>query len=313
MTKQPSVVVVCGATATGKSDLAVAIAESLGGEVVGADSRQVYRYLDAGTAKPSAALRSRVRHHVIDVVDPDEDFDVSAWRRLATDAIEKISARGSIPVVCGGTGLYLRSLLRGLFAGPAADSSLRAALVAEEEAQPGILHERLCRFDPAAARRIHANDRIRVVRALEVLALTGRPLSEWHDEHALGDRHVNALVLEAVRGTDELRDRIGQRSREMVGAGLVEEVETLSRRFDLDTKPFSAIGYREARACLRGALPAAELPEAIAASTRAYAKRQRVWLRGQMDAKPVEPDDAETAIALCREFLRAVATRQGIG
>ena len=304
------IVVVCGPTASGKTDLALALAQRLDGEIVGADSRQVYRHMDVGTAKPSAEVRSLVRHHVVDVVDPDEPFDVADWRALALDALAEIGARGRAAIVCGGTGLYLRSLLHGLFAGPPADESLRASLEAEEERAPGTLHARLAVVDPASAARIHRNDTLRVVRALEVYEISGEPLSAWHQRHRLAERPFAALVLEVVRRADDLRMRIDARAVAMVEAGILAEVRLLGARYDLEAKAFSAIGYREARDCLRGRLSERDLAGAISRATRAYAKRQRVWLRGQMSTVAVDADDVEGALARARDFL---ATRESIG
>jgi tRNA dimethylallyltransferase len=300
----PRVVVVAGPTASGKSELAVALAEELGGEIVGADSRQVFRFMDAGTAKPEPALRERVRHHLIDVVDPDEAYDVAAWRSDAMSALAGIHARGKVSIVCGGSGLYLRSLARGLFAGPPADSVLRARLVAEEAAKPGSLHERLCKVDAASAARIHGNDAVRVVRALEVFEATGRPLSQWLAEHGLSERPFESLTLEVQSPREELAERIAARSRAMVEAGLVEELAALyARGYPTTTRAFDAIGYREAAACLAGDLPADELADAIATSTVQYAKRQRTWLRGQGETAKVVRGDVAAALRLARTFL----------
>jgi tRNA dimethylallyltransferase len=304
------IVVVCGPTASGKTDLALELALRLDGEIVGADSRQVYRHMDVGTAKPSAAARSAVRHHLVDIVEPDEPFDVADWRALALDALVAIGARRRVAIVCGGTGLYLRSLLHGLFAGPPADEGRRRSLEAEEERAPGTLHARLAVVDPVSAARIHRNDRLRVVRALEVYDLSGEPLSAWHERHRLAERPFDALVLEVVRGADDLRMRIDARAVTMVEAGILAEVRGLGASYDLEAKAFSAIGYREARDCLRGRLPEGDLAGAIARATRAYAKRQRVWLRGQMSTVPVDADDLEGAFARARDFL---ATRESIG
>jgi len=303
-------VVICGPTASGKTELAVELAERLGGEVVGADSRQVYRHMDVGTAKPSAGARERVRHHLVDVVDPDEPFDVADWRTLALAALADINARGHVAIVCGGTGLYLRSLLRGLFSGPAADLDLRRSFEEEEARAPGSLHAQLSRVDPRSAARIHPNDTLRVVRALEVHRLTDEPLSAWHDRHRLAERTFDALVLEAVRPVEELRARIARRTQGMVEAGILEELRRLSGSYDLESKAFSAIGYREARDCLRGRLAVGDLGATIGRATRAYAKRQRVWLRGQMSTVPVGADDLPTAVVLAERFL---ATLEGIG
>jgi tRNA dimethylallyltransferase len=304
------IVVVCGPTASGKTDLAMQVALRIGGEIVGADSRQVYRHMDVGTAKPSVEARRQVRHHLIDIVDPDQPFDVADWRALALAALEDIGSRERVAIVCGGTGLYLRSLLQGLFAGPRADVVLRRALEAEESRAPGTLHARLAAVDAVSAARIHPNDTLRVVRALEVYQLSGDPLSVWHERHRLAERPFEALVLEVVRPVDDLGVRIEARAQAMVEAGILEEVRRLGITYDLESKAFSAIGYREARDCLRGRLPAEELGRAIAAATRAYAKRQRVWLRGQMSTMPIDAEDVEVALAMAERFL---ATRESIG
>jgi tRNA dimethylallyltransferase len=297
------VLIVCGPTGVGKSDLAVELAERLGAEIVGADSRQVYRHMDVATAKPSAALRARCAHHLIDVVDPDEPFDVAAWRELALDALADVAARGRTAIVCGGTGLYLRSLSAGLFAGPPADAALRARLSEEEERTPGALHARLAQVDPSSAARIHPNDVVRIVRALEVYQTTGETLASWHARHGLAERAFESLCLEVTLPRDELHHRIDVRAKAMVKAGLLDEVYALGERYDLDLKAFSAIGYREARACLRGTIASTDLGTAIARSTRAYAKRQRVWLRGQMSTLEVAPADVPRAVDLASAFF----------
>jgi len=298
------VLVIAGPTAAGKSELAVVVAEALGAEIVGADSRQVYRYMDAGTAKPEAPLRARVRHHLIDIVDPDTDYDVAAWRSGALSALADIHRRGRAAIVCGGTGLYLRSLERGLFAGPPADSSLRRRLEDQDLATPGALHARLAEVDPAAAARIHANDRVRLVRALEVYEVTGRPLSAWLAEHGLSERPFATLTLEVEVSREQLRERIEARSKAMVEGGLVEELESLyARGYPPGTRAFQAIGYREAGLCLAGALPAHRLAELIGRATMQYAKRQRTWLRGQANTVKVVRGDAEAALRLARKFF----------
>lgn len=295
---------VAGPTASGKSELAVELAEALGGEIVSADSRQVYRYMDVGTAKPTAEQRERVPHHLVDVVDPDQDYDVAAWRSSAMSALAAVHSRGRIAVVCGGTGLYLRSLTRGLFAGPPADAELRARLEAEEAAAPGALHARLGEQDPASAKRIHANDLLRVVRALEVQELTGRPLSAWLGEHGLSEKPFDALILEIDVDRDTLRERIATRSREMVDGGIVEELASLHvRGFPPGTRAFDAIGYRQAAQCLAGDLARDNLAEAISIATMQYAKRQRTWLRGQADTVKIAGGDTASALRLARGFF----------
>ena len=298
------VLVVAGATATGKSELAVMLAEAVGAEIVGADSRQVFRYMDVGTAKPTREQRARVVHHLIDVVDPDADYDVAAWRNAAMTALAAIHARGRAAVVCGGTGLYLRSLTRGLFAGPPADPLVRRRLEAEEAAHPGALHARLGQVDAASARRIHANDVLRIVRALEVHETTGRPLSAWLSEHGLSEKPFETLTLEIDVGREALRERIAARSRAMVEGGIVEELSGLhARGYPPSARAFAAIGYRQAALCLAGNLARSELAEAISVATVQYAKRQRTWLRGQAETVKVAPGDARTALRLARTFF----------
>lgn len=295
---------VAGPTASGKSDLAVHLAEKLGAEIVGADSRQIFRLMDVGTAKPSAEQRARVPHHLVDVIDPDEDYDVAAWRSAAMSALADIHARGRVAIVCGGTGLYLRSLMRGLFAGPPADAGVRANLVAEEAASPGCLHARLRSVDPESAARIHANDLLRVVRALEVHVTTGRPLSTWLGEHGLSERPFDTLMVEVDVATDELRQKIAERSRAIVDGGIVEELASLyAGGYAPSTRAFDAIGYRQAAACLDGKLAKRDLADAIALATTQYAKRQRTWLRGQAATTKVAPGDVDEALRLARAFF----------
>jgi tRNA dimethylallyltransferase len=298
------VLVVAGPTASGKSDLAVEMAEELGAEIVGADSRQVYRYMDAGTAKPTAAQRARVPHHLVDVVDPDESYDVARWRSDALSALSEIDARGARAVVCGGTGLYLRSLAQGLFSGPPADPRIRARLQAQEKATPGALHARLRELDAASAKRIHANDLVRIVRALEVHETTGRPLSAWLAEHALSEKPFETLTIEVDAGREALEERVAARSRAMVEADITAELQGLyDRGYPPDTRAFDAIGYRQAADCLAGRLAAADLADAIALATLQYAKRQRTWLRGQMDTRKVAIGDRREALRLARTFF----------
>src|SRR5262249_10837217 len=182
---QPIIALV-GPTGTGKTDLSLELARRLDAEIVNCDSRQVYRYLDIGTAKPSAAERSAVPHHLFDVVDPDQPFDCARYRAQARETIADIRARGKRVVLAGGSGLYLKALRFGLAPAPPRDAALRARLAAQEDAEPGSLHAQLAAVDPAAAARLHRHDRVRLIRALEVRELTGRPLSAWQAEHAFG-------------------------------------------------------------------------------------------------------------------------------
>ncbi len=295
-------IVLAGPTASGKTDLAAALAEQLGGEVISADSRQVYRRLDAGTAKPSAAQRARVPHRLIDVADPSEPFDAGRWAREASTAIAAARAAGRVPIVCGGTGLYLRALLEGLSPLPPRDAAVRARLAAEaEEKGREALHARLAESDPAAAGAIPAANLQRVVRALEVLELTGRPISaHWREGRGGGEPAALTLRLEPSPALS--RERVETRARAMWPAMLEEVRALVPSAYAGDEPGFSSLGYREALACARGELAAAAGLDELIRATNAYVKRQRTWFRGQLDAIALDA-------ALPPEKLLAAASR----
>ena len=301
------VLVVAGPTAAGKTELAAELGRRLDAEIIGADSRQVYRHMDVGTAKPGHRLLGEIRHHMIDVVDPDEHFDVARWREGVTAALAAIRRRGKRAIVCGGTGLYLRAIFKGLFRGPGADAELRRAFTEREREQPGWLRARLLERDPESASRIHPNDMVRSVRALEVVELTGRPLSDWHrrDRATAGPSDPAVLRVDADR--DVLYRRIEQRAAAMVAGGLTEELRGLyDRGYPPGLAAFSAIGYREAGQCISGTLAADQLPAAITRATKRYAKRQWTWLRHQLpDGRSlvVEATGLGPALAWAKRFF----------
>jgi len=297
-------VAIVGPTATGKSEIALALAAEVGGEIVSADSRQVYRYLDIGTAKPSPAERASVPHHLLDIVDPDGSFDAARYRDLARAAVEAIHARGRPVIICGGTGLYLRALLRGLFRGPSRSSAVRVRLHALEERDgPGTLHRMLAGADAAAAAHLHPHDLLRVVRALEVLEITGRPISAWQAEHGFADCGVRALVLGCARPREELAARIEARCQAMLAAGLLDEIRDLwARGYGPELPPLRSVGYREMGAHLRGECDRTSGFEAFARATRRLAKRQRTWFRAEPAIEWFHPDRDRAAL-----LARAVA------
>jgi len=266
--------------------MAVELASALAAEIVSVDSRQVYRRLDVGTAKPDAVARARVPHHLIDVAEPDDPVDAARFAALARAAIADVGARGRRVVLCGGSGLYLRALTSGLCPAPPADAGLRASLrAAVAERGAPALHGDLRALDPRAADRISANDVPRIVRALEVARLTGRPLSEWQAGHAFGDRPYDVLTLVLSPPVDVLDERIAARARAMWDGGLVEETEAvLAAGFAPELPPLRSIGYREAQLHLQGELEREAGIAATVVATRRYAKRQRTWFRSLADA-----------------------------
>ena len=295
--------VIAGPTASGKTALAVALAARVGGEVVNADSQQVYRGLDVGTAKPSAAERGAVPHHLLDLVEPGEGMDAARFVALADGAIADVGARGRVPIIAGGTGLYVRALLHGVVAAPGRDPALRARLE-EEAARLGrpALHARLAVVDPEAAARIRPNDLVRIVRALEIAASGARP-SELHAAHAFREDRYEAVLVALDPARDELRARIDARVREMFAAGILDEARALLARFGDAVPPKLPIGYREAIAVVRGALDPEEAIRRVQVAHRRYARRQVIWLRRERGVAWVRPPyDVE---ALARRVERA--------
>ena len=292
-----------GPTASGKTAIGVALAELLGAEIVAMDSMTLYRGLDIGTAKPTQEERRGIPHHVIDVIDPWDAASVADYLGWAGEAIRGIESRGRRVLFVGGTALYLKTLMRGLFDGPGADLELRASL----EKQPDdVLHDQLTKTDPMTAVRLHPANRRRVIRALEVFAVTGRPLSSFHEGH---DRVAAGLHVFALnRPREELRDRINSRVVSMFEEGFLAEVRKLQAATKpLNTVPAQGVGYREAIAHLEGRMT---LPEAIIrtqARTRQFAKRQGTWFRGLAECRafPIEAQESTGAVAerLFREVL----------
>lgn len=269
-----------GPTASGKSEIALRIAERSNAEIIALDSMTFYRGMDIGTSKPSAADRSRVPHHLIDVLEPSEQASVDWYLRLAEKTCAEIRSRGKQPLFVGGTPLYLKAALRGLFDGPGEDIGLRTELatVAEREGNEA-LHARLKEADPAAAKRIQVGDTRRIIRALEVHQLTGKPISDWQQEF---DKPADPCPKVAclMRRREELYARIDQRVLEMLDAGWIDEVgRLLAVHPPMSRQAAQAVGYAEIAAHLRGELEYSEMVELIQRRTRQFSKRQRTWFR----------------------------------
>lgn len=303
---KPKLVIVLGPTAVGKSELALDLAQRLDAEIINADSQQVYRHLNIGTGKVSAAESARVPHHLIDVVDPDDEFNAALFRRLAAAAIEEIERRGKNIVVCGGTGLYLKALTRGLFVGPGQVPQIRRTLQEDIENHGlAAVYQRLAAVDPHAAASIHANDRQRIMRALEVFAITGRPLSAWHKDHSFRESPYHVVKIGLMRARAELYDRINRRSDRMIEAGLLEEVQGLVERgFDLDLKPLRSVGYRQMGALIRGEQNLAGAVDEMKRETRRLAKRQLTWFRRDGEIRWYHPEtEKELIFQAVADFL----------
>jgi tRNA dimethylallyltransferase len=291
--------VLTGPTGSGKSQLAVELAERLGAEVVSMDSMALYRGMDVGTAKPDAGQRRRVTHHLIDVLDPWESASVAWWLERAADACRDIESRGKRALFVGGTPLYLKALLHGLFDGPPADAELRRRLTEEVERDgSAALHARLAAVDPASAARLHPNDARRVIRALEVWQLTGRPLSDWQTQwpglrtQDSGLRTPSVFRLDLPR--DELYARIDARVLQMFADDLLDEAAALRRLpHPLSREAAQAVGYREAFAHLDGLVPREETVRLIQMHSRRLAKRQLAWFRQMPECRPVSRADVE--------------------
>jgi tRNA dimethylallyltransferase len=296
-----------GPTASGKTAVGVALARRLDAEVVALDSMTLYRGMDIGTAKPTMAERGGVPHHLIDVLDPWEAASVADYRNRAKRVVEDVESRGFRALFVGGTALYLKALLRGLFEGPGADPDLRKAL--EDEADrlgDPAMHDRLARLDPSTAIRLHPNDRRRVIRALEVIEATGRPLSEQQLEHArAAPGSVPVFALERPR--PELMRRIDRRVEAMFAEGLVEEVRRLQAS-DRPLGPVAAqgVGYREVIELLEGRVGLAEAITLTQARTRQFAKRQATWFRGLVEVRPWPVGEDESAEAIADRLLARI-------
>ncbi len=299
---------ILGPTASGKSALAISLAERLGGEVIACDSTQVYRGFDIGTAKPTAAERRGIPHHMLDIVSPAEIFTAGEYRNRALEVLADLRHRHRLPIFTVGTGLYFRALMEGLADAPTRSDRLRARLKAIEARRgDAYLHRVLCRLDPAAAQRISPNDRQKAVRAVEVCLLAGKPLSEVHRAGRQGLQGYTVLKIGLNPPRPSLYERVERRVRAMLDRGWNEEVAALIAEGAPSTvKPFEFIGYRELRAQAETGQPLASTAEAIAQATRRYAKRQLTWFRRESGVQWFAGfGDAPETLSATLEYLEA--------
>ena len=274
-----AVVAVVGATGSGKTELAIGLAEKLGGEIIGCDSVQIYRHFDIGSGKPSTGDLARATHHMVGVLDPHDAVDAARYGAMARAAIADVVARGRRPIVCGGTFLWVKSLLYGLAEAPPADEAIRARhrAMAESEGRPAV-HARLREVDAESATRLHPNDLVRVSRALEVHELTGKAMSAWQAEHGFATAHHPSRMIAIAHEPDVLTARIEARVRAFLAAGWIDEVKSLRARGYGDARAIGSVGYREVSAFLDGKVEEDKLVTAIVRATRIFARRQRTWL-----------------------------------
>jgi len=291
------VVVIAGPTGVGKSDLALRLAEAALGEIVNFDSIQLYRGFDIGSAKPSPEARARVPHHLFDVLEADQEFNAAEYARTARPIIEAIRGRGKLPILVGGTFFYLLALLAGLPVMPGRNESIRKRL---RKIRPQRLHRWLARIDHKSAAAIAPTDRHRVERALEVWIVSGRPISNWQRPT---EEEIPALKIALSIDREELVKRLDERVEAIYRAGLIDETRMLLERYPASARPFSAIGYREALAVIRGEMTKDAAMNETRRRTRAYAKRQMTWLRAERNVHWLDAADREAALAAALRWI----------
>jgi tRNA dimethylallyltransferase len=308
-TPKPDIVVICGPTGIGKTTAAITLAEACSGEIVGADSMQIYRLMEIGNAKPTPEEQARIPHHLIDIITPEIPFDAARYEKMAREIISDLHGRGKLPIVAGGTGFYIKALTQGLFDTIPHDPEVRQRLKKEADTLGGdALHERLSACDPETARKLHPNDTYRVVRALEVFETTGKPLSSHHRGHRFSGRPFRQLKLGLTMPRETLYERINTRVDQMLQAGLLDEVRNLLEKgYGPELKSMQSIGYRHMVDFIFGRLDWQEAVRTMKRDTRRYAKRQMVWFKADPDIHWLAPDELVEMRRLVEEFLKESA------
>ncbi|MCK5164866.1 MAG: tRNA (adenosine(37)-N6)-dimethylallyltransferase MiaA [Desulfobacula sp.] len=299
------IIVICGPTGIGKTSFAIKVARHFNGEIIGADSMQIYKYLDVGTAKPDPDELKLVPHHLVDFIDPKDDFDAGLYVKNADKAIKDITDRGKIPVVAGGTGLYIKALLHGLFrAKPICEKTL--SKLNREMKEKGIisLYHRLEKCDPKAAKKIHPNDSFRVIRALEVYQTTGKRISDRQRSHNFDNLRYTNIKIGLCMDREKLYDRINKRVDIMLHQGLLNEVTTLVKKgYKFDLKPMQSIGYKHMAMFINNEIDWNEAVRLLKRDTRRYAKRQFTWFHKDKEIQWLMPSQFDLAEKLIKEFL----------
>ena len=302
---KPKGIIICGPTAIGKTSFALELAKLFQGEIIGADSMQVYRHMDIGTAKPTPEERSMVPHHMVDIVDPDEPFDAETYATLSLSIVRALQSRQVLPFVVGGTGLYIKSLIYGLFDARPRDKEIRIRLKQEAEKEGAeTLFERLKQVDPVTARKLHVNDIYRIIRALEVYETSGVPISDYQQRHRFQESRLATLKFGLHMDRDQLYDRIDHRVEMMIQAGLLDEVRHLRESgCSGKLKSMQSIGYRHMCDFLDSRMDWPETIRTLKRDTRRYAKRQMTWFKADREVVWVDPVVSRDVKNRIREFI----------
>ena len=310
LTSIKPIIVLLGPTAIGKSRIAIEVAKVLGTEILTADSRQVYRGMDIGTDKPTIAEQQGVRHQLIDLVEPDQHFTVGDYRQYATTAIENVHKQGQIPLIAGGTGLYIQALLHGLWAGPPANWELRKQLeVQAQEKGASYVHQQLTLVDPILAQQVHPNDFVKVQRGLEVYHALGIPLSEAHQHHRLQESPYHALVIGLNMDRDSLYQRIDARVKLEIEKGLIQETQQLIEQgYHRSLSSMTGLGYRQMAGFLSGDYSYDESVRLLMRDTRHFAKRQITWFRKEISTQWIQIEKDDPTVQVTEQVLQHVQT-----
>jgi len=304
---KPKIIIICGPTGIGKTSVAIEIADAVNGEIISADSMQIYRHMDIGTAKPTPAERSVARHHMVDIINPDEHFDAALFSEMAYNKVLSLDKSCIVPIVAGGTGLYIKALIHGLFNAAPADYGIRMRLKGEADAHGvDFLYKRLAKIDPDAAERIHPNDTYRIIRALELAEATGKTISRHHSAHRFAGKRYRVLKIGLQRERKALYDLINQRVDVMIEKGLVDEVRGLLKRgYSPNLKSMQSIGYRHMVDFIKGRVSWDETLRTLKRDTRRYAKRQITWFKADSEIVWAQPDQTEDIIMRVKNFLQS--------
>lgn len=312
--KKP-VIFLVGPTSVGKSKIAIHVARLLSADIVGADSRQIYKGMDIGTAKPTIEDIKAVRHHMIDVVSPDDQFSAGTYKKMVSSIISKMHEDGMVPFIVGGTGLYIKAIAYGLWEGPAAVWDLRKRLREEELFNgAGYLYSKLSTLDPDSARCIHPRDIVKVIRALEVFYVSGKPLAYFHKLHAFADNRYEPVMIGLRRNRDDLYRRIEIRVERMMEEGFIDEVKRLlDMGYDEDLSSMKGLGYKQMICHIRGMYSVDEAIRLIKRDTKRYAKRQITWFNSDRLVQWIEIGEGEDELVTVEKIMEFLSSRTDIG